>query len=255
MSRGLGLALALVGLPLAVVAAFGARGMSRLALGAVWSPPFSYGVLGIALGSALVGALGAAIALWLGEGAGAQIAFGRRGRALQALAGMPGVALAAGLLVALLPALHRLSLGEGVALAAAGLGVLQTPLVADGVASALRAQQAAREGALALGAGPDGVLVALRGALRGVRARLYSLAATRIVGEAAVLSVLVGNAGGMPRLFGPSGTLASTLLAQLPQAPAGGRWGAALSAIALVLALAGAAAGALGRVRDAPSAR
>ncbi|MDA8344498.1 MAG: hypothetical protein M0Z66_03350 [Thermaerobacter sp.] len=255
MSRGLRLALLAAGLPLAVVAVWGGEGIWRITLGPVWSPPFAYGVAGIVLGSLLVAGLGGALALWLGEGAGVQIAFGRRGRTLRVLASTPGVALAAGMLAALLPALHSVSLGEGTALAAIGLGLLQTPLVAQGIAGALSAQSAARDGAVALGAGPDGVLLALRGALRGVRIRLFGLAATRIIGEAAVLSVLIGNAGGLPRLFAPSGALSASLLAELPQAPAGGRWQAALGAIALLLALAGAAAGALGRVRDAPAQR
>ncbi len=255
MSRGLLLALAAAALPLAVVAVWGGSGVLAVSLAGVWSPPFFYGITGLALGSVLVAALGALLALWLGEGAGAQIAFGSSGRALRLLAATPGVTLAAGLLCALLPLLHRVSLGEGAALAALGLGLLQTPLVAQGVAGALRAERAAREGAIALGARGDDVLRALRGAVRGVRARLFLLAATRITGEAAVLSVLIGNAGGMPRLFAPSGALAAALLAQLPQAPAGSRWQAALGAIALLLALLGGTAGALGRVRDASAGR
>jgi ABC-type phosphate transport system permease subunit len=255
MSRGLQLAIAAAALPLATVAVWGGAGLLSVSLGQVWSPPFLYGITGLALGSVLVAVLGALLALWLGEGAGGQIAFGGSGRALRLLSATPGVALAAGLLVALLPLLHRVSLGEGAALAALGLGLLQTPLVAQGIAAALLAEKAAREGAIALGARADDVLRALRGALRGVRGRLFLLAATRITGEAAVLSVLIGNAGGMPRLFAPSGALAAALLAQLPQAPAGGRWQAALGAMALVIALLGGTAGLIGRVRDAPAGR
>lgn len=255
MSRTLSLSLAILATPLAALLAWGGAGLMEISFGTHWSPPDAFGIAGLLAGTLLVASLGAAFALVLGEGAGAQIAFGRGGRTVRLLAATPGVALAAGLLGVGLPLLHSLSLGEGAALAACGLGLLQAPLVAEGIAGTLRAQSAAREGALALGAAPDDVLRAVRGALKGPRRRLFALAATRILGEAAVLSVLIGNTGGMPHLFRPSGALASTLLAELPQAPPGGTWQAALGAIALLLALAGAAAGALGRVRDAPAQR
>lgn len=255
MSAGLRAALVACAVPLAVVLVWGIGGLARVSLGTVWSPPFAFGIGGLGLGSVLLAALGGGLALWLGEGAGAQVAFGRGGGALRLLAATPGVALGAGLLFALLPLLHRASLGEGIALAALGLGLLQTPLVAQGIAAALSAQGPARDGALALGAREDDVLLALRGGLKGTRLRLLGLAATRIVGEAAVASVLIGNAGGLPRLFAPSGALAASLLAQLPQASVGGRWQAGLGAIALLLALAGAAAGLLGRGHHAPAQR
>lgn len=235
--------------PLALVLFWGIAGLRFLDFGrGVWAPPDAFGVLGIAAGSAFVAGIGGLVAGALGEGVGLQVGLGGRSTfAISLLAGTPGVLIAFALLAGGLGLLRSLGLGPGCLLAGLGLGVATMPLVAEGVAAEARSWQGTYLAALALGLGPAAATAALGQAVRQATFRLSLAAATRIAGEAALVSVLIGGANGWPHLLAPSGSLAGTLLGELPQAPPQGHWVLALGGIALLLGLLGGLTGWLGR--------
>ncbi len=236
-------------LPLLAVVAWGISGLARLDfLSGVWAPPGAYGVLGIAAGSAAVAGIGGFVAGVLGEGVGLQVGLaGRSSFAVSLLAGTPGVLIAFALLAGGLGLLRSIGLGPGCLLAGLGLGVATMPLVAEGVAAEAKTWRDTRLAALALGLQPDAAALAIGRPLRRATLRLSLAAAARIAGEAALVSVLVGGANGWPHLLRPSGSLAGTLLGELPQAPPQSSWVLSLGAIALLLGLVGGLTGWLGR--------
>ena len=242
------MALPLALAPLCLLLAWGIGGLPRLDLTAlVWAPPGAFGVLGIAGGTALIAVIGGVVAGAFGEGVGLQVGLhGRSPFAISLLAGAPGVLIAFALLAGGLGFLRSLGLGPGSLLAGLGLGVATMPLVADGVAGQCRAWQDTYGAALALGLRPPAAARAIGGAVRRATVRLALAAAARIAGEAALVSVLVGGANGAPHLLRPSGSLAGTLLGELPQAPPGSAWVLALGGIALLLGLLGGLTGLLG---------
>ncbi len=235
--------------PLLAVLAWGLGGVAHLDFtSAVWAPPGAYGVLGIAAGSGLVAGIGGLVAGSLGEGVGLQVGLGGRSSfAVSLLAGTPGVLIAFALLAGGLGLLRSLGLGPGCLLAGLGLGIATMPLVAEGVAAEARSWQDTYLAALALGLTPDAAGLAIGQAVRRATVRMSLAAAARIAGEAALVSVLVGGANGWPHLLNPSGSLAGTLLGELPQAPPSGRWVLALGGIALLLGLVGGLTGWLAR--------
>ena len=236
-------------LPLVLVAIWGLPGLARLDFASgLWRPPGGFGLLGIAAGGALVAGIGGLTAGAIGEGIGLQVGLGGRSAfAVSLLAGTPGVLIAFALLAGGLGLLRTIGLGPGGLLAGLGLGVATMPLVAEGVAAEARAWQATYHAALSLGLPPDPAARAVGGAVRRATVRLSLVAAARIAGEAALVSVLVGGANAWPHLLWPSGTLAGTLLGELPQAPPDGTWVAALGGVALLLGLVGGVTGWLGR--------
>ena len=244
-----GIALALALAPLVLVLPWGLTGLLRLDFASgVWAPPGAFGVAGLALGTLLVAGVGGLVAAALGEGVGLQMGLGGRGAfPVALLAGTPGVLIAFALLAGGLGLLRSAGLGPGALLAGLGLGVATLPLVADGVAGEAAAWLAAYQAALALGLSADDAARAIGRPVRRATVRLGLAAAARIAGEAALVSVLVGGANSWPRLLRPSGSLAGTLLGELPQAPPGSMWVAALGGVALLLGLAGGLAGWLSR--------
>jgi ABC-type phosphate transport system permease subunit len=236
-------------LPLAAVVIWGLPGLGAVDFASwVWAPPSVYGVLGIAAGTALVSIVGGAVAGLLGEGVGLQIGLaGRSSFAVSLLAGTPGVLIAFALLAGGLGFLRSIGLGPGCLLAGLGLGLATMPLVAEGVAGEAASWRDTYLAALALGCSPDDAGRAIGQATRRATIRMSFAAAARIAGEAALVSVLVGGANSWPHLLAPSGSLAGTLLGELPQAPPQGRWVLALGGIALLLGLLGGLTGWLGR--------
>lgn len=241
MRWALRLTLLLTGLPVVLVLVAGLSAIGEIHWQrALWEPPLDFGVLGVMLGTVLAAGLGSAAALYLGYGCGVQIAYhGRSARPIALLAATPAVLLGAALIGPLRPVLLQIHLGEGVLLAAAGLALLGLPDAAYAARDAAHALIWEFRSAIALGLTADEALGAVGSGVRRALLRSWPLVFGRLAGEATLTSLLIGNAGGWPALSHPSGALAPLLLSEVLQAPPGGAWQHALSAVAAIVLLMG----------------
>lgn len=245
MRWALRLALLLPAVPALLVFASGLPALGLLDWRhALWAPPEHYGVLGVALGTIGAAGFGSVLAVLFGYGVGVQLAYrGRSARPVGLLAATPVVLFGAALLGPLRPLLTGLGLGEGIGLAAVGLALVGLPDAAYAARDAALGHRGAFHAALALGAAPDGALLAVRPGLWRALWRVLPLVFARLAGEAALASLLIGNAGGWPAAGRPSGAIAPTLLAEVLQAPPGSAWQERLLGLSAVILLLGLLAG------------
>lgn len=239
------IALLLTGLPVAAVLAAGLPMIPRLDFQrALWQPPQDYGVLGVFLGTLLAAGIGCAAAIYLGYGCGVQMAFNRRGaRAVGLLSATPAVLLGAALAGPLRPILLQVGLGEGILLAGLGLGLLGLPDAAYATRDSAHALRREFLAAQALGLRADDALGAVRPGIVRALARCAPQIFARLAGEATLVGLLIGNAGGWPAAVRPSGALSSVLLSEALQAPPASAWQGRLAAVAAIVLLLSLAAG------------